>query len=651
LRQLRRLTGVATTTALICSGLALTSAPARAATPDVAVPLGLSSFQDILVDAAHQHVFVTAGSGGAVLVRDLEGGAVTTIANQQGPAQMTLSPDGTVLYVPLTSGDAISAIDTTTLTETTRYATGASTCPRSVAVTAGKLWFGYGCSQTGGIGVVDLTADGSPVSLAQTPVINYGGAPQLAASPALPNTLFAGESALEKWDASGTGLTAAGSLTGADSTKDIALSTDGSHLLAAIGPSVSSIKTADLSSDGHYASPSGYYTNAVGSSGNGLVAAGFGGGNGNPAEGPLSVFSDTGPRLRAYSFGACCTQGKSTQLQRHGLAFDDTGGRLYAVTADYLGGSSVLHVLHGPGAAVGTMTLTPPSATRGHAFSLKGKITSPSPVPAGSPITVKRDGPGGTVARATVKTAADGSFTITDLINSRGSFGYTATYAGDDSHQPLSKRAVVNVIGTDTTVTIRSSVGPYAYGAKPVLVARLGPSVSRRLSIYVQESFSGSKKILLKTGLVDSHGDLRVSYSARVRTNVIAVFAGDNVYNPRSAVRPFYVRPYFAQRPVGNTGTSGSYALFPHGKTADFLFTLKQWNAYGCLVVEGQQYVSGAWRASDKNDCIRLHSDGTVLVGSFGTNPAGSRWRLRATFLGDTYNVRQTNGWIYYRFT
>ena len=121
---------------MIAAVLTAAGAPARA---DGNVTLsGITKFAHIAVD--HSHVFLSSGSGSSsVLVTSYSGATVANISNEAGADEMALSPDGTALYVALSGADAISVIDTGTLTETTRYATGASTCPHSVAVAASKI--------------------------------------------------------------------------------------------------------------------------------------------------------------------------------------------------------------------------------------------------------------------------------------------------------------------------------------------------------------------------------------------------------------------------------------------------------------------------------------------------------------------------------
>lgn len=56
---------------------------------------------------------------------------------------MAESADESTLYVALPDADAISVIDTATLTETRSISTGADTEPESLALAGGRLFFGY----------------------------------------------------------------------------------------------------------------------------------------------------------------------------------------------------------------------------------------------------------------------------------------------------------------------------------------------------------------------------------------------------------------------------------------------------------------------------------------------------------------------------
>lgn len=144
--SLKRALAVVAAGALAAAGgiasVALSAGPAAAATTRQ-VTLPFTSYFGMLVDPAHQYVFVDGGAGSSsILVVDYSGKTVATIPNEPGASGLALSSDGSTVYVALAGGNAISAISTATLTETARYATGAGTDPVYVAYSSGMVWFG-----------------------------------------------------------------------------------------------------------------------------------------------------------------------------------------------------------------------------------------------------------------------------------------------------------------------------------------------------------------------------------------------------------------------------------------------------------------------------------------------------------------------------
>jgi DNA-binding beta-propeller fold protein YncE len=115
---------------------------AQAATTTVTLPI--AKYSHMLLDPAHQHLFFTSGSGTtSIVVTDYSGQTVATIPNEPGATGLALSSDGSTVYAALPEGNAVSAISTSTLAETARYATGTAAVPYYVAYSSGKIWFGY----------------------------------------------------------------------------------------------------------------------------------------------------------------------------------------------------------------------------------------------------------------------------------------------------------------------------------------------------------------------------------------------------------------------------------------------------------------------------------------------------------------------------
>ncbi len=180
--------GMITPLGLLSAGSAL---PALAASP---VTLPIASYYQMAVDAAHGHIFISQGSSGqdGILVTDLTGQVVTTITGQAGVVGITLSPDGSTLYAALSTGDAVTAISTATLTQTASYPLAAGDSPYNVAVQSGKIWVSYntGTLFAAAIGYFDPSA-ASPALQAPAVMGGWESAPQLAADPADTGVLVA----------------------------------------------------------------------------------------------------------------------------------------------------------------------------------------------------------------------------------------------------------------------------------------------------------------------------------------------------------------------------------------------------------------------------------------------------------------------------
>ncbi len=631
---------------------ALAAPPATAA--DTAFALPMNAFRDLAVDDAHGHVFLTGGGSNGVVVRDLDGGAVTVIADQPGATGLALSPDASLLYVALSNGDAISAIDTVTLTETARHATGATTCPTWVGALGDKLWFGYGCSGwQGSIGVVDLGQDPAAVTLARAPAPAFYSAPMVLTSAALPGRLLAAASGssptqLRALDIDGTTLTAAASVQIND-PRDIAITADGTHVVIATGAPYyhPAYQTSDLSADGGYGA-NNPYPNAVATGSTGHVAAGI---NAAYAD-DVKVYTAGGTLVRSYDFGGCCNQGSATSLAPNGLAFAGDVSRLFAVTTDYLGSTVTLRVLRDATKALTTVTFTPPATPRiGTAFTVTGHLASVGAIVAGQTVHVTRVSSYGTVALPDVTTDASGNFQISDTVTQRGTYTYRASWDGDGDHAAAEGQTSFKVTGIVPALRIATNRSTYAYHATATVTAYLGTTATNRaVSLYAQPR-GRSTRTPIKTGNVDSTGHLSGRYTLSWRTTFYAVFAGDATYEPRTVSRTVAVTAKLTEALTRYYATSGSYRLY-HASVDPVIYARVAPNRAGtCMYFDVQRYYSGAWRAAVSSGCIPLESDSFAAAEFFVTPPVGSLFRMRARFAGDSYAGATTGGWLYLRFT
>ncbi|MFG1805144.1 YncE family protein [Streptomyces sp. NPDC049040] len=440
----RRIT-LAAATSLIAgslSSLALSAVPAAAAGTSVALPV--SSYAHMLVDPAHQRLFFSGGPGStSLLSTDLSGGDPRTIPDQPGADGLALSADGSTLYVALSGGDAISAVDPVTLTETGRFDTGSGSAPVSVATAGTRVWYGYtaGASQ-GGIGSVDLSAP-VPAAEPQPGMGSWDRAPLLTAKG---QVLAAETPSGNTVHAATFRLTSSGATPQADfglnaGAGEFALTPDGSTLLTA-GTTAAALR-AFRTSDLNFAQPSVYFTgqgpDAVSVSPDGTVATGNGGASGND----VFVYAP-GDNLAMNTFDL-----GSQRLAPDGLMWGADGVGLYAVVGDSTSGYGLLRLDEAGLAA----TQLSASVAYGYAaptlpYTVSGKVTAQSAFPGGEVVHVTEDG----ADLPDAPLAADGSFGFDDLHGTAGHHDYRISYDGDRSHRASTTSLGVDVAPMTTSV-------------------------------------------------------------------------------------------------------------------------------------------------------------------------------------------------------
>ncbi|MFD4878452.1 YncE family protein [Streptomyces sp. NPDC058420] len=437
-----------------------------AAWADSAAALPLSHYAHMLVDTAHQHLFFSQGAGSTgIVVTDLAGNPVTTLTGEQGATGLALSPDGGTLYAALADGDAVAAIDTATLTESARYATGTGSGPVSVAVAGGKLWYGYTADGRGGIGSVDPAA-AVPVATPQPGMASWSAAPLLATGGGV---LAAEEpqqslSHVATFDvSSGTATVKANSDVYGGTATGFQVTGDGTEVLLAAPqqPALRAFRTSDLLS----AKPAGYNTGGSNSAPGALAL---------DTDGTIAVGGSLGADGQSYLYaGSTATEHHyvfpSRTLAPDGLEWAGDGTTLYAVAQDP-SGAYLLHVLSDAKLTDIRVWLTAPQrAYPTHEFTITGSLTTDGFLPTGARLHVTRDGT--ELPDATV--GADGTFSVSDTRPDAGAYTYAVSYAGDATHRPATLSLTVHVALLATGIT-----GPDLSSARPSSVVFKGSLIT-----------------------------------------------------------------------------------------------------------------------------------------------------------------------------
>jgi WD40 repeat protein len=336
--------GAVTIGAVLIAGISLVDS-AQPASAQPATRLPISSVGGVVVDGVHKQIFISDPQSGKIVATGYDGTVVATRSGLPGVAGISLSPDAKTLYGAVRGADSIVSLATETLTETARYDTGTGTGPKFLAYAGGLIWFGYDGSGTGdgatpaGIGSLDPAGAAPTVVLKQDKDTPWLAAPRLAATPAAPGVLAAGESTYSDtasrvavFDVStGTARRTAVKTLGNGRTDDLALTPDGKRLITArAGGSHEVWKVPQLSSAGTYRTE--WYADAVAVADDGTVATG----SAAWYDPDVHIFAPGSmTALRRYDFPNTGTNSGADTLANEGLAWEPGGtDRLFAVTSN-----------------------------------------------------------------------------------------------------------------------------------------------------------------------------------------------------------------------------------------------------------------------------------------------------------------------------
>ncbi|MFE7324691.1 YncE family protein [Streptomyces sp. NPDC057565] len=619
---------------------------ASAASAAVASPGG------IVADGALKRVFVGDRSAGKILAADYTGALVDSVSGISGVSGLAVSDDGATLYAAAEGSHEIVALDAATLDVKARYAVATDTGPRHVAFTGGKVWFTYGDQWDGDLGSVDPAVDPASgtdaVTLGQFPQPYPGiwGPALLDTDPSAPGLLAVGQTGISTdsmavVDVSGTTpqLTAwySGDYTLNQGIGDIDL-VPGAPEVLVNGMQRDAYADGKFTAAGAY--PSGQRADIAA---DGLVAQ-VGGTK-------VAVYRPGATQpLRTYTTG---TYGTAD------LTWAPDSSRIFALVGT--SGGYTLKALTDPTLNVPSLTVNAPStATRGKQLTVTGKLSATVPLPSGAKLQVTRtdlESPSGKALPA-VAVKADGSYTFTDTPPAGGTVTYKVAYAGDAGHTAVSASDKVSVPRTKPTLTLNKNGNVYNYGADVSFTAHLGSTYKNRtVEIWANPFGSDKPNKLLKTGTVNSSGNISATVDMTRDTDVTAVFKGDARTAPRTVKSTAYARvkvstavsKHYKTAKIGST----SYYWF-HKSTDPLLTTTMTYYKGRKQRFDLQVYSGGKWYSAD-SEYFPIGTNGKSVVSLEAPGQSGIRARMRSVYVngssGDTVNTTTYGSWKYLYFS
>ncbi|MEV7137009.1 Ig-like domain repeat protein [Streptomyces tauricus] len=648
---------IATTLAVVLSSAALAAGAAGPASADSAKVLPVASVGDIVVDGAHQRVYVSDPTGGKIVVTDYTGAVRATLTGLSGVSGLALSADSGQVYAAVKNGDRIVSVETGTYTQTASYPVGAA--PGDLEVVDGRIWFAHGTD----FGSLDVSGAEPVVHLAQRGDVGFSGAYGmfLASDPAVPGVLVAGNGgdlAVYDVSADGAALRVKGDMDTA--VRQIDLTPDGGQVLTSWGDpeygyGIGAYSATDLSDQAGY--PIDAYPNAVRVAPDGSVA----GGSDSWYDPDVHIHrpGDRTP-VREYDFPNTGNSSGADTLVDGALAWAPDASRVFAVSVNTYG-TYTLRGLSDPTKELPTLKVTAPTKSdRAKKLTVTGKLTSKSAVPAGTSLSVTRtdvESPSGK-ALAAVRTKADGSFSFTDTPPAGGKVTYKVSYAGDATHGAVSGSDAVEVSRKATTLTLNNNGKLYAYGKDVSFTAHLGTTYKNRtVAIYADPYGSDKPKKLLKTAKVNSSGNLSATVDMTRDTTVSAVFAGDARYASKTVKSTAYakakvsttVSKHYKTAKIGST----TYQWFRKNTDPKFTTTMNYYTGRKQRF-EVQVYHQGSWYTTG-SEYFALGTSGVSAVTLEAPGESGIRARIRSSYInsssGDTVNSTTHGAWKYITFT
>jgi sugar lactone lactonase YvrE len=296
----------------------------------------------------------------------------------------------------------------------------------------------------------------------------------------------------------------------------------------------------------------------------------------------------------------------------------------------------------------------PATATRGAALSF-GAVLGDGPYDRGETVTVTRTDAAHTTTPVTwtAPVAADGTITVKDAPSIGGANAYTVSYAGDTNHRAATASATVQVSRATTSLSVTANASTYAYGATATVTAHLGTTYNgRTVSLYATPA--GGKKTLVKTGTVDSKGNLTATYKLVSNTTFTASYTGDYRYAPATATRAVSDQVKIAQALSGyyttTTYSGTTYRVYHHTVQPTVTTTVTPNKSGQCVHFQVQQYYSGAWHTLSTSGCFTLGSKSAVAAQLSLSHAVNQKFRVRSEYVHsskDTTNVSTWGGWQY----
>lgn len=202
-----------------------------------------------------------------------------------------------------------------------------------------------------------------------------------------------------------------------------------------------------------------------------------------------------------------------------------------------------------------------------------------------------------------------------------------------------------------TTLTLHANHPHFAFGGLATVTAHLGSTFSNRKVTIYATPYGGTRR-MLRSGVVDSAGNLAASTHVIQRVTFSAQFAGDSQSSTALARSTVTVSAHVTDLLHGFYGTSGSYHLYHPLQHPIETTTVAPNRAGGCVYFHAQfRFDGGPWGYDEWTSCVHLDSGSHASVKLVGKATVGEEVRIVPQWRWTIQNGLANGTWRYIRFT
>ena len=294
---------------------------------------------------------------------------------------------------------------------------------------------------------------------------------------------------------------------------------------------------------------------------------------------------------------------------------------------------------------------TPATAQIGQSYTVGGTLASDGAGIAGATVSIKRISSAGTQTQ-NVLTDPQGNYSLSDSSAVGGDIAYTATFAGDSTHDAATASTIIKIAFKTPALSITTNKRSYAYGSTALVTIHLGPTHTLR-TVWLYAFRYGVSSVQPGKAIahlkVNSKGLVVVKYAMTNLTTFTARFDGDDVYGLRTVAINRQTSSKLVITMHGYSSKRGSTFVYGQVNPTFTTLVLPRRSGY-CVRLESQVRRSGTgWFTGPSLACNPTDIQ-SVAYTIYRGHSRGEIVRVRALVDVTTFAGSGASAWVYFTF-